>query len=337
MKRISIAMATYNGERFLDEQLDSLARQNLLPHELVICDDRSTDRTLVIAESFAQRAPFEVRIVRNERQLGYGENFLKASRLCRGELIAFCDQDDVWMPAKLERCLQAFDDPGVLLALHTGLVVDDQLQSQGVLQPALEGTRTAPPGTANPWLIPPGFAMVLDAELIRAYPHDKRPRHPTSPEKPMPHDLWVYFLAGVLGKMAFISEPLTLYRQHERNTCGAYRISASEKLRLMLRRQWQSYAQTSELAEEYSAFLADMADGASEPTRGLLLNGAAHYREISRRFACRQRVHQPETGRVQKLGSLIQLLRSGDYAKSRDHGGLGWLSVGKDSLMAILG
>jgi glycosyltransferase involved in cell wall biosynthesis len=337
MKRISIAMATYNGERFLDEQLDSLAKQTLLPHELVICDDRSTDRTLAIAESFAQRAPFEVRIVRNERQLGYGDNFLKASRLCHGELIAFCDQDDVWLPEKLERCLQAFADLGVLLALHTGLVVDGQLQSQGILQPALEGNRTAPPGTANPWLIPPGFAMVLDAALIRDYPHDTRPRHPTSPEKAMPHDLWVYFLAGVLGHIAFITEPLTLYRQHDRNTCGAYRISAAEKLRLMLRRQWQSYAQTSGLADEYAAFLAGMAERASDPKRDLLVNGAAHYREISRRFACRQVLHQPETGRAQKLGSLIRLLRSGDYAKSRDHGGLGWLSVGKDSLMAILG
>ncbi len=76
--RVSVAMATYNGERFLAAQLKSIVAQTRAPLELVICDDGSTDGTVEIAEQFAQRASFTVRIERNADQLGYAENFLKA-------------------------------------------------------------------------------------------------------------------------------------------------------------------------------------------------------------------------------------------------------------------
>ena len=102
--RISIAMATYNGSKYLREQLDSLAAQTLPPCELVVTDDGSTDDTLGILDRFRRRAPFPVHLHRNEQRLGYRDNFLKAAQLCSGELIAFCDQDDVWMPDKLLSC-----------------------------------------------------------------------------------------------------------------------------------------------------------------------------------------------------------------------------------------
>jgi glycosyltransferase involved in cell wall biosynthesis len=98
---ISIAMATYNGERFLEEQLRTLGEQVKLPDEVVVCDDGSTDRTLEILVQFAERAPFRVRLVINDQRLGWRENFLKAASLCTSDYIAFCDQDDVWLPDKL--------------------------------------------------------------------------------------------------------------------------------------------------------------------------------------------------------------------------------------------
>src|SRR5664280_13480 len=112
---ISIAMATYNGERFIREQLDSLARQTYLPCELIVSDDGSTDRTLEIVEDFAKSAPFSVRAYRNEQNLGYADNFLKAASLCDGEWIAFCDQDDVWFDNKLARVRQCFDVENAVL------------------------------------------------------------------------------------------------------------------------------------------------------------------------------------------------------------------------------
>src|SRR6516164_2136009 len=93
---ISVAMATYNGERFLEEQLNCLTRQMLLPFELVVCDDGSTDGTLDILHRFAQSAPFPVWIYENQTKLGFGFNFLQAIGRSTGELVALSDQDDVW-------------------------------------------------------------------------------------------------------------------------------------------------------------------------------------------------------------------------------------------------
>lgn len=100
--RISVAMCTYNGARYLQEQLESIAAQNLLPDELIICDDRSSDGTSGIIQRWASRAPFPVRLFINEVNLGSSGNFEKAIRLCGMELIVLSDQDDVWHPQRLE-------------------------------------------------------------------------------------------------------------------------------------------------------------------------------------------------------------------------------------------
>lgn len=99
--RISIALCAYNGERYLAEQLQSILSQTRLPHELVVCDDASGDATQAIVEDFATRAPFPVRLCRNPQRLGISANFEQAIRLCTGNFIALCDQDDVWLPNKL--------------------------------------------------------------------------------------------------------------------------------------------------------------------------------------------------------------------------------------------
>ena len=99
---VSVALCTYNGARHLSEQLESIARQTLLPAELVACDDGSSDATIEILNDFSRRVPFPVRIVRNLEKLGSTRNFEKAIGLCRGQLIALCDQDDWWEPMKLE-------------------------------------------------------------------------------------------------------------------------------------------------------------------------------------------------------------------------------------------
>jgi glycosyltransferase involved in cell wall biosynthesis len=101
--RISVALCTYNGERFLHQQLDSIAMQTRLPDELVVCDDRSTDRTLAIVREFAASAPYPVRVFENQANLGFAANFEGAIRRCDGDLIALSDQDDVWYPTRLER------------------------------------------------------------------------------------------------------------------------------------------------------------------------------------------------------------------------------------------
>ena len=104
-KTISVVMCTYNGaSRHLREQLDSIFAQTLLPGEIVVQDDCSTDDTMQVLHEYADRAPEGVamRIVQNTAQMGINANFFSAMRRAEGELIAVSDQDDIWMPTKLE-------------------------------------------------------------------------------------------------------------------------------------------------------------------------------------------------------------------------------------------
>src|SRR5262249_15697678 len=115
---VSIAMATYNGERYTRGQRESFAAQTHAPAELVVTDDTSTDNTVAIVEAFAKTVTFPVRLYRNEMRLGYRANFMHAASLCRSELIAFCDQDDYWYPKKIAASVEPFSDPEVLLVYH---------------------------------------------------------------------------------------------------------------------------------------------------------------------------------------------------------------------------
>src|SRR5687767_8613501 len=105
---VSVALCSYNGAAYIAEQLRSIAEQTLLPEELVICDDGSSDSTVAIIRAFASEAPFKVLLFQNEQKLGVARNFQKALSLCTGDIIAMSDQDDVWMPIKLEKLCGAF-------------------------------------------------------------------------------------------------------------------------------------------------------------------------------------------------------------------------------------
>jgi glycosyltransferase involved in cell wall biosynthesis len=127
---VSVALGTYNGERFLQEQLDSLAGQRVRPVELVACDDDSSDETMEILERFAENAPFPVRIFRNESNVGFTANLIGAAERCQGPLIAFCDQDDVWHHEKLARqvaYLDAHPDIGAVMTRQEPFFEDDIL------------------------------------------------------------------------------------------------------------------------------------------------------------------------------------------------------------------
>lgn len=131
MQRLSVALCTYNGARYLREQLDSIALQTRQPDEMVVCDDRSSDGSVEIVEAFAADAPFPVRLCVNEEGLGATKNFERAMGLCEGDYIALSDQDDVWLPNKLEITFNAMcraeDRSGadVPILVHTDLRVVD--------------------------------------------------------------------------------------------------------------------------------------------------------------------------------------------------------------------
>ena len=130
--RVSVALCTYNGVTFLNEQLSSFESQSRLPDELVVSDDASTDATMSLLRSFAASAPFPVRIFCNEETLGYSRNFTQAVLLCSGDVVAFSDQDDVWYPEKLAHLCQVLEtQPDVQGVFSDGDIIDDHSMSVG--------------------------------------------------------------------------------------------------------------------------------------------------------------------------------------------------------------
>ncbi len=130
--KISVAMATYNGAKFLDAQLNSLAEQTLSPHELIVTDDGSSDGTPELVEAFAARACFDVRLYRNAETLGPGHNFARAIGYASGDVIFLCDQDDVWDPDKLERMVAELEArPEIACLLCDARLADTGLRTDG--------------------------------------------------------------------------------------------------------------------------------------------------------------------------------------------------------------
>jgi glycosyltransferase involved in cell wall biosynthesis len=218
---ISIAMATYNGAKHILRQLDSLAAQTYLPAELVTTDDRSSDDTLAILENFARSSPFPVHIHRNERRLGYRENFMKAASLCSSELIAFCDQDDVWYPHKIETCAALFDLWHVLLVYHDADVVNDSGWWIGSLKKFAAPMQYNPPKSLPPLAYSPGLTQMFRRELLAHNDQWQFTRDHQHVGLPMAHDQFYFSLASNLGTIIYLKEPLVGYVQHGENLFGA--------------------------------------------------------------------------------------------------------------------
>lgn len=219
MAAISIALTTWNGARFLDEQLASLAAQTMPPAELVVGDDGSTDDTLAIVRDFAAHAPFPVRILPPVGHLGVAENFFRVASACSAPLIAFCDQDDVWLPEKLAKTHARIEHDQALLALHTTIITDARLRPTGLHRQGITHDVVEPPlahdfGTGC-W----GNTMLFRRSLIEAADWSRRPTQLWQ-AAPMLHDSWIYVLACALGPVSLIDEPLCLYRQHGGNVTG---------------------------------------------------------------------------------------------------------------------
>lgn len=220
--RISVALCTCDGERFLQEQLDSIRVQDRPPDEVVICDDDSADRTWTIVERFAREAPFPVRPVRNERRLGVAKNFGKVIGLCAGDVIALCDQDDVWRPGKLARLERLFSgDEGVGAAFTDGDVVDESLHPLGyglwsAHRPNRFQKQCLRKGDAYRALLNRNLATGATMAFRSRY----RPLILPVPEGWM-HDAWIALLIAAASTVEAVPEPLIAYRRHVDQQVGA--------------------------------------------------------------------------------------------------------------------
>lgn len=206
--KISIAMATYNGARYLQAQLDSFVTQTLRPDELVVCDDGSTDSTVEILERFRERAPFAVNIHRNTENLGYVRNFEKTLSRCKGDLIFLSDQDDVWFPDKLRVMSE-------LSARHplVQVFICDMVLTDEALAPSLF---TQLGNILRVGLTQDGYITGSGTALRRRWLEVGLPI-PSALADNTGHDNWLHRLAIPMSVRWVHPVPLQYYRRHGKN------------------------------------------------------------------------------------------------------------------------
>jgi glycosyltransferase involved in cell wall biosynthesis len=293
--RISVALCTYNGERFLAEQLASMAQQTRPPDELVVCDDRSTDRTVSMLRDFAATASYPVRIFENEHNLGFAANFERAIRLCEGNLIALSDQDDIWYPIRLERSEQEFiNHPEAGLVFSNADIINDRNAPSGPTLWKRLGFRGKRKRDllAGQYIVLAKHRFVTGATVMfRAVLRD---RFLPIPEGWI-HDEWMALVAAAFSDLRPIDQPLIRYRLH-----GSQQVGLRNKLKH--RAQGNSHGQRhwSRLAES-ARELQHLCDALSSVAADLRRPVLPAYQEHLRFLTFRANLPAPRSSRVNPI------------------------------------
>jgi glycosyltransferase involved in cell wall biosynthesis len=228
---VSVAMCTCQGSAFLEKQLRSIAEQTRLPDELILCDDCSTDASVSIARSFSERSPFPVRLIENHLRLGVTKNFEQAMSLCSGNIIVLADQDDLWLPPKIERLAAALTQQNAGAAFCDAIVTDAEGKPVGyTLWDAVWFTpsqrRRFRAGAQVEILLQHAVA----AGTTLAFCGAMRDLIMPIPNLPHAHDIWISTLAAAVGRLALVDEPLMSYRLHGANHVGLKQWSLLEQI-----------------------------------------------------------------------------------------------------------
>jgi len=329
----SVAMTTYNGAPYVGEQLESLARQTLLPAELQIGDDGSADGTEQVVREFAAHASFPVHFRRNETRLGFGENFIRTASRCTGEWIAFCDQDDLWKPDKLRRCAEEIDrsEIPIDLIVHDAEIVDENLHRIGLLY----GTRS--PAIHPSLSLPPeyyalGLTQVFRAGLLTDLPCDQRVSFPWHVHR-QAHDVWIALVANMIGTIALIPDALVMYRRHSEAATETGMADRDPFFRLA--NHGQDYGDRADYLEEVATSLSRCAGAAKPSVQSQLEEAIEKVRYQAGLLRLRGRAYQdPRLER--RLRSFWQLMRRGGYF-GRDGWPFGFARGAKDLLFMLAG
>ena len=227
--KISVIIGTCHGEVHIEEQLKSLFRQTLLPDEILIGDDSGDEKTIDKIVRVRNEYSGDLRIIRNPSRLGIIGNYKNLAQQACGDLIFFCDQDDVWLPQKIEKLADALEmHPDKMAAVCNSEITDKDLNPRHQLfverTPAFyEFTRRLEQGTWDSFKdifmqkhIFPAHNMVMKKnmlDLFAAVPENYG-------QSRLYHDVWLARIASLAGKLYYLDEILTHYRIHETNSNG---------------------------------------------------------------------------------------------------------------------
>ena len=222
---ISIAMATYNGAKYIKEQIDSILNQTIQDFELVVCDDCSKDDTFDILQEYATNDK-RIHIFKNEKNLGFKKNFEKAISLCKGEYIALSDQDDIWTNNHLETLVKLIGDKAI--ACGNSDLIDKNGKELGMTLKYQESFDWYPQNDRkkimsivlfrNPYQ---GATMLINKNILKfILPF---------PEDVLYHDTWISSVACFVGGISYSDIPIMKYRRLDTSITG-YRNKRKSKI-----------------------------------------------------------------------------------------------------------
>jgi Glycosyltransferases involved in cell wall biogenesis len=225
--KLSVAVCTYNGEKYIKEQIQSILNQKRMPNEIVISDDNSSDDTLAIADSLLSSSGVTYKMIRNRNNVGITKNFEQAIKGCSGDIIFLSDQDDVWCDNKLLVMEKMFsENPDCTTAFCNGKITNSRLELTKAdlwgnvdFHPELVGEGKKYPGFFNLLLkqsVVTGMTMAFRRQNICNF-------LPLSVN--WIHDGWIALIESQAGRVYPVNECLVLYRQHESNIIGAQTTS----------------------------------------------------------------------------------------------------------------
>lgn len=341
--KISIAFATFNGEKYIMSQLESLQKQTLLPDEIIFVDDGSSDKTLDILKKFSVSSSIQMKIIINDENLHFTGNFLKAASLCSGEIIVFCDQDDLWHPQKIETCVAEFEKQSADLLVHEGRIINEAGELVNKKIPDLTNIE-------NFFDEPPfdrpskGFAMLVSKKIITEflsywdwddYLVFRRQYGP-----PLGHDLLLYAFALHHYKIAFVKEELVYYRIHNNNVTARVGITKNIFYRFFdyfknLKLNQEGYSKPAKKLTEEVKFIQRYMHRVPPDVElpGInILEDWWHKRSIY--YSLRSEIYKNSNNFFQRLGGIKKMLNQGGYSNS-ETASFGSRSFIKDALIAI--
>ena len=228
---ISVALCTYNGALYIKEQIESIHSQTMPVDEIVVCDDGSIDNTLQIVEGLKHNTVVDIRIYKNEKNLGVSDNFQKAIDLCHGDIIFLSDQDDIWLPDKVQTFANYFaTNPGISVCFSNAFLVNSdgtitsgkynqlwdytfnhryrKIFDKGFYLECFLGGASAVRTT--------GATMAIRSQFLKNNPF----AHLCNGE--VMHDFAIALLASEQNTIGYIDKPLIQYRLHPSQTCGLF-------------------------------------------------------------------------------------------------------------------
>lgn len=223
--KTSVALCTFNGEKYLRKQLDSILEQTVAVDEIVVCDDLSTDATLSILNQYKETFPNIFKIHANEKNLRSVKNFEKAISLCENEIVFLCDQDDMWVPEKVEVILNQFKISPELQVIATNAFIinddEDMLNVSTIYDIPSKTTKEM----KEILFFHQNFCTGATMAVRKYFADDLMP---FPPENLFHHDEWIALKASLKNQLLFLNDRLIKYRIHQNQLVGGVIFSEQD-------------------------------------------------------------------------------------------------------------